>query len=232
MNRYSRYRTAALLAFGLAPLAGLFAACADDDPQAPEDGGLEASSSADGTADTSVDPDAAVTDDRAIVLVDATALEVTCEAGPCVVQLAGGGSQICARTATDIAYCWGNNPCGEIPLSPVDAGKADAEAGAAPFVPNTVPAPREILTGVAFVSVGLNAGCAAMTDGSLECWGGLPTSTTPASPARRPHARSTGESPIRNERPKSRWCAAAASRSMPAPGLRRSVAPAGASGQW
>ncbi len=116
---------------------------------------------------------------------DASALDVACTTQPCVVQLSGGGSQICARTSTGVAYCWGNNPCGEIPPALSDAGIVDAgpdaEAGAppAPFVPGNVAAPRRILEGASFISVGLGAGCAVMNDGALECWGGLPNAGNP-----------------------------------------------------
>jgi alpha-tubulin suppressor-like RCC1 family protein len=182
MITFSKSRNASFVLMALVPLAGIFVACGTD-PSSSEDGDSGVDSSAEATADAA-SPDGSAADADARVdaaVVDASALEVECTAEPCIVQIAGGGSQICARTSTGIAYCWGNNPCGEVAPPLADAGVDDPEAGTPPFVPGVVAAPRPILSGVQFISVGLGAGCAVMDGGALKCWGGLSTASTPAS---------------------------------------------------
>lgn len=194
MTIFPKSRAVWFLCGTFGPLAGIVMACASNAPLLAADdvdSGPAGDSSADAAADAA-DAAPSITDGRADALVDASALAIACSVEPCVVQISGGGSQVCARTSTGVAYCWGNNPCGEIPPPLTDAGAdagadADADAGDAEavaptptFVPGNVPAPRRILSGVHFISVGLGAACAVMDGGALKCWGGLPTVSTPA----------------------------------------------------
>ncbi|MDB4982100.1 MAG: regulator of chromosome condensation [Myxococcales bacterium] len=180
MTIFSKSRSLSLVFGAFVSFSGMWMACSSDAPSTTGDGGVAlVDSSADGAVDAPI-LDASITDARADVLVDASPLAVECSGEPCVVQISGGSSQICVRTSTGIAYCWGNNPCGEIApaLTGADAAAPDAaapDAAQAPFVPGIVPAPRQILSGVHFISVGLGAACAVMDGGALQCWGGLPT---------------------------------------------------------
>ena len=75
------------------------------------------------------------------------------------VQIAAGGSHVCALRATGAVQCWGTNGSGEL--------------GTSNATPSTVPA--AVVTGftaaVAQISASESGTCARQTDGKVYCWG-------------------------------------------------------------
>ncbi len=87
-------------------------------------------------------------------------LESTVTPGMCVpqfVNISAGESHTCARTATGLAYCWGNNSSGQI------GDGTDADTSRPTLVSS--------LTNVAGIVAGQDFSCAWTNAGAAYCWG-------------------------------------------------------------
>jgi alpha-tubulin suppressor-like RCC1 family protein len=91
------------------------------------------------------------------------------------VAIAPGSDHACAVLADGTASCWGDN-------GPGDAGHGDVDAGGFPAFPQKV-APGPVvtdlvgtkLTNVRAIDVGGSTSCAVLNDGSVWCWGFVPS---------------------------------------------------------
>jgi hypothetical protein len=78
-------------------------------------------------------------------------------------SIATSNSHTCARTSDGSAYCWGDNSSGQL-----GNGTTTDSSGA---VQVTTDSSGTFLTNVSAISVGTNASCALISDGTVWCWG-------------------------------------------------------------
>jgi alpha-tubulin suppressor-like RCC1 family protein len=72
-------------------------------------------------------------------------------------QVDGGGAHTCAKISGGYAYCWGSNDNGQL-------GIGSNEMKLSPVLLNSI-------SGVAYISAGLDHTCAVLVDGKIKCWG-------------------------------------------------------------
>lgn len=145
-------------------LAIALAHCVGEDPEVgggPGDGG---------GGDTSPPRDDGATTDSASQ-TDGGADAPACDATPCVRQVTAGGARTCAIIDQGKVMCWGHNLAGACGTgTPVDPGPQLQT-----ITPSSVPTPFFVgITNALVVGTGGSAegvSCAALTDGTMKCWG-------------------------------------------------------------
>jgi hypothetical protein len=96
-------------------------------------------------------------------------LGLHCEGTPCVVEVAAGGSHICAVLSDRSVRCWGNNSSGEVGSGAVDAGRVSPAHTPTPTAVEGVSGATQIAAGG--YGGGSGTSCAAVADAGVLCWG-------------------------------------------------------------
>jgi hypothetical protein len=164
-----RTRAKWLVLGGIATMSIALVHCVGDDPTTSPGGGGDAGGDSDlNIGETSIGPDTSTVIDAGADAASACAAGVS----PCIVQIAGGGQNFCARDDQGKIYCWGNNNDGQLavdPATPFSATPLAVNLSGKLALGVDVGGPRDVTAGETVVCARTSSGSGPS---SVLCWGG------------------------------------------------------------